>query len=107
MTNLIIHDLEHNEVLDDRSMARISGGNRGLWVFGWINPYSASGAGTGSTNFYNSVFNIQVTNQTINGGSGPINAINMPISAPSTVLNENLALTSIESTVLNAVSGAG
>ena len=107
MSNLIIRDLDRNEELDAPAMAGISGGNRGAWIYGWISPYSAGGSGVGTTNFYNSVFNIQVANQTINGGSGPITAINAPVSAPSTVLNESLSVTSIESYALNAISTSG
>ncbi len=109
MTNLVINDLELEQSLGNDAMARIQGGNRGLWVFGWINPYSQrrTGIGGGSNQFINPVFNIQVANQTINGGNGPITAINAPVSAPSTVLNENISVTSIESHVSNLLAANG
>ncbi len=102
MTNIVINDLEQNQQLDQPAMSAIKGGN-GNWIFGWIRPYAAGGSGGGgTTNLINPVFNIQNTNQTIIGGSAPITAINAPVSAPTTTINENFSLTSIESNTLGA-----
>lgn len=107
MSNLIIRDLDPEVAreLDTQAMSHVYGGNRGMWVFGWINPYSKQRAGAATQQFFNPVFNIQVANQTISG-NGPITAVNMPIAAPSTVLTENLSINNIDGYVTNMLNSS-
>ncbi|EIJ37053.1 hypothetical protein [Thiothrix nivea] len=105
MSHLIIRDLDASGELDMHAMSRVCGGNRGMWVFGWINPYSRQRAATATQQFFNPVFNIQVANQTISG-NGPITAINAPVAAPSTVLNENLSINNISTYVTNMLDSS-
>lgn len=100
MVTIRLTDLEINDQLDELAMAKIRGGN-GMWIWGWIRAYGQRSGG-GTTVLNNPVFNIQYANQTINNaGDGPVTALNAPVSSPSTVLNENLSFTSVDSNALN------
>lgn len=106
MSHLIIRDLDVAEELDAKAMSHVLGGNRGMWVFGWISPYTRQPAGGIATQqFFNPVFNIQVANQTISG-NGPITAINAPVAAPSTVLNENISINNIDASITHILNSS-